>query len=114
MNTQDEKKPYILHNGAIILEVNGAFCELFRYTPEMILSQPIIAIIAGDDFRALATLRGKHIVKHFEEHPDRVFEQDYSFVRHDGTRFWGTAESRFIEPGRYLTLIEWEYNIDEY
>lgn len=100
---------YVIHDGTIVLEVNDAFCALFKCDDHDILDRHIEDIISGTDFRALALLRGKHIMA--DTH-DRDYRQEYEFMRFDGSRFWGTAISTRMDYDRYKTVIKWEYDRD--
>jgi PAS domain S-box-containing protein len=99
----------IIHDGTVILEVNTAFCDLFRCDCETFVNRRVEQIIYSDELRTLAVWRGKHIMAIGK---DKEFEQQYDFERCDGTRFWGRAISRRIEDGKYKTIVRWEYDID--
>jgi PAS domain S-box-containing protein len=99
----------IVHDGQVILEVNDAACDLFRCECGALVGRRMEQIIYSDELQTLAVWRGKHIMAQPDE---REFRQSYDFVRCDGTRFWGEAISRRIEPGKYRTIIRWDYDID--
>jgi len=97
----------IIHDGHIILECNDAFCELFQCEREALVDMQVELIIHGDDLRALAVWRGKHIMKEPEE---KEYKQNYTFFRCDGSTFWGESTSKRIGPDRYETRIKWHYD----
>lgn len=107
MNPQPES--VIIHDGQVILEVNGATCDLFRCDCRALIGRPMEQIIYSDELQMLAVWRAKYIMAQPE---DREFKQSYDFLRCDHSRFWGEAVSRRIAPGRYRTSIRWDYDID--
>ena len=106
----EETIAYITHNGVTVDYASCAFCELFKCEPQDVIDRAVESIIASDDLRALARLRGQHII---HAHDDREYRQQYDFLRFDGTRFWGEAISKRLPDERYLTRVEWHYNIGE-
>lgn len=107
MNPQPEA--IVVHDGHIILEVNDAVCDLFHCKREALIGRQMEQIIYSDELQMLATWRGRHIMA---QQDNLEFRQPYDFVRCDGTRFWGEAVSQRIEPGKYRTVIRWDYDID--
>ncbi len=97
---------WILHDGKTIIEANPEFLDLFRCHERDIIDRHVEDIIADPELRALARARGRAIMAN---DIDRA-EQEYEFLRFDGSRFWGRAISSKAGAGRYKTVIKWEYN----
>jgi hypothetical protein len=104
----NEQEAWVIHDGVLILETSPRFCELFRCETEDTNDWKIESIIAGEDYRALARWRGKHIMQTAE---NRAFKQEYDFLRFDGTVFRGESTSQRQPDGRYLTSIRWMYEV---
>lgn len=98
----------MIHDGTIILNVSPELCELFRCDEIGLIDRAVESIIADDEMRAMARLRGRMIQEKGEE---RVFHQGYPFIRCDGSTFWGEAISQRQYDGNFKTVVKWEYDI---
>ncbi len=106
------REAYIIHDGQTIIEASPEFCELFHCDALALVDARVELIVSGDDLKALARLRAKHIIKIIETEPEHEFRQEYEFRRCDGSRFWGMAETRrYDEDRRLITFIIWKYDI---
>jgi PAS domain-containing protein len=107
MNPQPEA--YIVHDGTIIKDANDAFCELFRCERQALIDRAATDIVESGELRELARLRAKHLLLVNVDY-ETIFKQAYSFLRFDGSRFFGVAISQRINETDYRTEVRWEYD----
>jgi PAS domain-containing protein len=106
MNPQPEA--WMRHDGETIVEVNDAFLALFRISDSVaIIDRRVEEIIFDRDLRGLALFRGQYI-RHDGRY-DVDYEQEYEFMRFDGSCFWGKAISRRVDEMHYRTVVRFEY-----
>ena len=89
MNIHDERDAYVIHDGSIILDVNAAFCRLFRCERDQVVDRSLFDLIADEDLKHLGRLRMGILTRTGRNLPDVL----YSFLRFDGSIFWGEGHT---------------------
>lgn len=92
--------PTFTHDTYHIIEVNQAACDLFRCDRDALIDLDIMDLLASADFRGLARLRMTVLREHKMLPPIK-----YQYLRCDGSVFWASVETRFLDDGDFETTL---------
>ncbi len=111
MDIHEQAEAWIIHDGQTIMDVNAAFCRLFRCEREQVIDSSLFDLISDPDLRALGRVRMTILRETDKQLPDVL----YDFRRFDGSIFWGVAHTscKDCDEHPYESVIKFIHNVRE-